>query len=237
MNENIIDENGVLVGSWDDEFATKFFTNPENAKIKKIVINRGHAFQSFSWLSLLTVLEDFKISGVYDIVLDLSLIPSIEGQPLSICVQGSFKNIINWYNTSATSLSLLDIELSEFNSNDWAPTVKWGQKLKSFTAYYYLPLDFTNFEPRQLKSFDLESSAFGLESLADCHLERFGGDQDTWSSLLGAFENNPAKAPKIEEIHMVNGDFVGWGEALRWFEPKRLVSSDGTVSTLEQVLK
>ena len=100
---NRIDENGILVGSWDDNFATTFFSNPENAGIEKLVIQNGHRFQTFSWLSLLTSLKDFQLSGSYDTVLDLSQFPHTEGRELSVRIEGNFQNITNWYSTSATS--------------------------------------------------------------------------------------------------------------------------------------
>ena len=233
---NKIDENGILVGSWDDNFATNFFSNPENAGIKKLVIQNGHRFRTFSWLSLLTSLRDFQLSGSYDTVLDLSRLPNTKGRELSVSIEGNFQNITNWYSTSATSLSLLHIKRSAFNADDWAPAEKWGQNLNSFTAYYSLPLDFTNFEPQQLRSFHVESSALGLESLAECTLDSFAGDEATWNSLYMAFRNAPNKYPQIKDVHMVGGNFVGLSDVVKFVSPERIISANGNVQTLKQLL-
>lgn len=173
---NTIEENGALVGSWTDESAAEFFADANNTKITKLTINNGHSFQSFAWLSQLTNLAELTISGTHNTILDLSVLPAIEGRDFSVSIEGSFINITNWHNTSATSLSFYHIELSQLNADDWAPTEKWGQRLKSFETFYSLPIDFSSLDPQQLTSFAVESSALGLESLAGCALDYFGGD-------------------------------------------------------------
>ena len=232
---NTIEENGTLVGSWTDEFATEFFSNANNAKITKLIINNGHSFQRFAWLSLLTNLAELTISGTHNTVLDLSVLPTIEGRDFSVSISGSFTNIINWYNTSATSLFFEHIELSQLNADDWAPAGKWGQKLKSFGTYYSLPINFSNLDPQQLTSFSVESSALGLESLAGCSLDYFGGDDSSWNSLYMAFKDNSDKCPTAKEVQFINGSALGWGNLLKWVAPQEVISWVDTINNLRKI--
>ena len=229
---NTIAENGLLTGTWNDELATDFFSNPDHAGIKKLVIKDGHNFQTFSWLSLLTSLEELEISGTHDTILDLSHLPSVDGRDLLVQISGHFQNITNWSNTSATSLSLLHIKLSNLQPDDWGPTEKWGQNLKSFTAYDSLPLDFSNLNPKQLKSFHVESSALGLKSLAGCTLDYFGGDENSLNSLYEAFKDNTDQCPTAKETQIVNGSILGLGGLLKWLAPQKISSFTDQLSSL-----
>ncbi|MAA77961.1 MAG: hypothetical protein CL916_01780 [Deltaproteobacteria bacterium] len=232
---NTIEKNGTLVGTWTDDFATKFFSDAKNAGITKLIINNGHSFQNFAWLSKLTNLEEITISGTHNTILDLSVLPTIEGRDFSVSISGSFNNITNWYSTSATSLFFGHIELSQLNADDWAPAEKWGQRLKSFETFYSLPIDFCNLDPQQLTSFAVESSALGLESLAGCSLDYFGGDDDSWNSLYMAFKDNTDQCPTAKEVVFNNGSGIGWGHLLKWVAPQKVISFTDTIEDLRKI--
>lgn len=201
----------------------------------KLIIKNGHSFQNFAWLSQLTNLADLTISGTHNTVLDLSVLPTIEGRDFSVSISGSFTNITNWYNTSSTSLFFSHIELSQFNADDWAPAEKWGQRLKSFGTFYSLPIDFSNLDPQQLTSFAVESSALGLKSLAGCTLDYFGGDDDSWNSLYMAFKDNTEQCPTAKEVQFINGSGLGWRHLLKWVAPQEVLSFTDTIENLRKI--